>query len=93
MIAVLDAKTCFPSVLSSGSRVCIGRNIAIMEVSKVVPTLLHKYKFSFTPRNTTTSPHKQSGRSVDGIESDSEPWHVVSHWVSLSQHAQHGFSC
>lgn len=53
-----------------------------MEVSKVVPTLLHKYRFSFTPRSAR-SPHRQEAKGVDGRMGE-EPWHVVSHWVSDS---------
>lgn len=52
-----------------------------MEITKVVPTLLHKYDFTFTPRSPT-SPHTLPGRRVDGVFDDKEPWHVVSQWVS-----------
>ncbi|KAK4056590.1 hypothetical protein OIO90_002438 [Microbotryomycetes sp. JL221] len=44
----------------TGSRVCIGKNISLMEITKVVPTLLYKFKFNFTPRSPS-SPHKLPG--------------------------------
>ncbi|GJN91473.1 hypothetical protein Rhopal_004496-T1 [Rhodotorula paludigena] len=71
----------------SGSRVCIGKNISLMEITKVVPTLLHKYRFAPTPRGRPDSPHKLPGRAVDGTWSDDEPWHVKSQWFA----AQHDF--
>ncbi|BGP36564.1 hypothetical protein JCM10449v2_000465 [Rhodotorula kratochvilovae] len=70
----------------SGSRVCIGKNISLMEITKVLPTLLHRYRFSFTPRSPS-SPHRLPGRAVDGTWSDKEPWHVKSQWFAV----QHDF--
>ncbi|GAA6053327.1 hypothetical protein JCM3770_004114 [Rhodotorula araucariae] len=70
----------------SGSRVCIGKNISLMEITKVLPTLLHRYRFSFTPRSPS-SPHRLPGRAVDGAWSDKEPWHVKSQWFAV----QHDF--
>ncbi|BGO92808.1 hypothetical protein NBRC10512_007927 [Rhodotorula toruloides] len=67
----------------SGSRVCIGKNISLMEITKVLPTLLWKYRFSFTPRNQPNSPHKLPGRAVDGTLDDKEPWHVKSQWFAV----------
>jgi hypothetical protein len=52
-----------------------------MEITKVVPTLLHKYNMTFTPRSAS-SPHKYPGRRVDGVLDDKEPWTVDSQWVS-----------
>ncbi|ORY55957.1 cytochrome P450 oxidoreductase [Leucosporidium creatinivorum] len=65
----------------SGSRVCIGKNISLMEITKVVPTLLHKYDFAFTPRSAS-SPHTKPGRRVDGVFDEKEPWHVASQWFA-----------
>lgn len=52
-----------------------------MEITKVVPTLLHKYDFTFTPRSAS-SPHTKPGRRVDGTLDEKEPWHCTSQWVS-----------
>ncbi|GEM06298.1 cytochrome P450 [Rhodotorula toruloides] len=71
----------------SGSRVCIGKNISLMEITKVLPTLFWKYRFSFTPRNLPNSPHRLPGRTVDGTLDDKEPWHVKSQWFAV----QHDF--
>ncbi|GAA6029328.1 hypothetical protein JCM8097_003622 [Rhodosporidiobolus ruineniae] len=65
----------------AGHRVCIGKNIALMELTKLAPSLLYRYKVTFTPR-TPDSPHALPGRGVDGKEDDSEPWHCESQWFS-----------
>ncbi|KAJ7722899.1 cytochrome P450 [Mycena maculata] len=50
----------------SGPRVCIGKVIGMMKISKVMPLLFWKYAIEFTPRSAT-SPHKcKVGRAVDG---------------------------
>lgn len=54
-----------------------------MEITKVLPTLLWKYRFSFTPRNQPNSPHKLPGRAVDGTLDDREPWHIKSQWFAV----------
>ncbi|KAJ7182897.1 cytochrome P450 oxidoreductase [Mycena crocata] len=67
----------------SGPRVCLGKNIGMMEVSKVIPLLLWTYKIGFTPRSAT-SPHvHKSGRAVDGRVSTAEPYFVKSQWVAV----------
>ncbi|PWN86514.1 cytochrome P450 [Acaromyces ingoldii] len=64
-----------------GARVCIGRNISIMEMTKVIPYLFWTYHFSITPRGPG-SPHKyKQGRGSDGVL-DSESWYVKSSWFS-----------
>ncbi|GAA5991507.1 hypothetical protein JCM10908_005736 [Rhodotorula pacifica] len=65
-----------------GNRICVGKNIALMELSKLAPSVLYRYNLSFTPRNTPNSPHKFPGRTVDGKLDDSEPWHCESQWFS-----------
>ncbi|CEQ40409.1 SPOSA6832_02030, partial [Sporobolomyces salmonicolor] len=65
----------------SGSRVCIGKNISLMEITKVVPTLLYKYKLRFTPRSAS-SPHQLPGRAVDGAADARVPFHVKSQWFA-----------
>ncbi|KAJ7779136.1 cytochrome P450 oxidoreductase [Mycena metata] len=67
----------------SGPRVCAGKAIGMMEVSKFMPFLLWKYRISFTPRSET-SPHlRKVGRGVDGRVSAAEPYFVTSQWVVL----------
>ncbi|KAK4055695.1 hypothetical protein OIV83_000241 [Microbotryomycetes sp. JL201] len=68
----------------SGSRVCIGKNISLMEITKVVPTLLYHFEFNFTPRSAH-SPHQLPGRSVDGDLDDREPWNVASQWFATQR--------
>jgi cytochrome P450 len=77
----LPASRAESALIYSGSRVCIGKNISLMEITKVVPTLLHKYEFTFTARSAT-SPHTKPGRRVDGTFDEKEPWHCTSQWVS-----------
>ncbi|KAJ7687723.1 cytochrome P450 oxidoreductase [Mycena rosella] len=67
----------------SGPRVCFGKAIGMMEVSKAMPLLFWKYRMGFTPRSAT-SPHKHAaGRAVDGCVSTSEPYFVTSQWVAV----------
>ncbi|KAF9507969.1 hypothetical protein BS47DRAFT_264641 [Hydnum rufescens UP504] len=64
----------------SGTRICLGKNIPFMEMSKLLPTLLWRYSFSITPRSKD-SPHRNAlGRTVDGIESKDALGRVNSHW-------------
>ncbi|KAJ6482577.1 cytochrome P450 oxidoreductase [Mycena sanguinolenta] len=67
----------------SGPRVCLGKAIGILEISKVMPLLFWKYKIRFTARSAT-SPHKHKvGRAVDGRMSTEEPYFVTSQWVAV----------
>ncbi|KAJ7489067.1 cytochrome P450 oxidoreductase [Mycena latifolia] len=67
----------------SGPRVCLGKAIGMMEVSKAMVLLFWKYRIKFTPRSAT-SPHKHKvGRAVDGRTSSSEPYFVTSQWVAV----------
>ncbi|KAJ7776726.1 cytochrome P450 oxidoreductase [Mycena olivaceomarginata] len=67
----------------AGPRVCIGKTIGMLEVSKVMPFLFWKYEMGFTPRSAT-SPHTHKvGRAVDGRVSMAEPYFVTSQWVAL----------
>ncbi|KAM0788765.1 hypothetical protein ACM66B_002856 [Microbotryomycetes sp. NB124-2] len=68
----------------AGSRVCIGKNISLMEITKVVPTLLWNFTFQFTPRSSM-GPHRLPGKSVDGVLDDSEPWNVASQWFATQR--------
>ncbi|UZJ55673.1 hypothetical protein CBS101457_004993 [Exobasidium rhododendri] len=64
-----------------GSRVCIGKNISIMEMTKLIPYLFWKYKFKILPR-APGSPHKHKhGRGLDGVK-DGESWYVQSAWFA-----------
>ncbi|BGP21963.1 cytochrome P450 oxidoreductase [Rhodotorula toruloides] len=65
----------------SGNRVCIGKHVALLEITKLAPSLLHRYRLRFTPRGPS-SPHKLPGRSVDGKWDDAEPWHCESQWFA-----------
>lgn len=65
----------------SGVHTCIGRNIAMMEMSKVLSHLFLRYKMKVTPRGPD-SPHKcPFGRGLDGIH-NGEIWYVQSAWIS-----------
>ncbi|KAK4054993.1 hypothetical protein OIO90_003334 [Microbotryomycetes sp. JL221] len=59
----------------SGSRVCLGKQLALMIVSKVLPELVLDFEFKVCPRGQKTSPHLyKMGKSQEGIESVDEPW-------------------
>ncbi|KAJ6607674.1 cytochrome P450 oxidoreductase [Mycena sp. CBHHK59/15] len=66
-----------------GTRVCIGKNIGLMEVSKVVPLLFYRYKIRFTPRSPTSPHTHRVGRASDGRASMDEPYVVTSQWVAV----------
>ncbi|GAA5837017.1 hypothetical protein JCM11251_004475 [Rhodosporidiobolus azoricus] len=78
-----DKKTLERNLLTfgSGNRVCVGKNVALMEICKLAPSFLYRYKVSFTPRSPT-SPHKLPGQGIDGKLDNSEPWHCESQWFS-----------
>ncbi|BGP41160.1 hypothetical protein JCM10449v2_005130 [Rhodotorula kratochvilovae] len=65
----------------AGNRVCVGKNVALMELTKLAPSLLYRFKLSFTPRSPT-SPHTLPGRAIDGKLDDKEPWFCESQWFS-----------
>ncbi|GJN90092.1 hypothetical protein Rhopal_003091-T1 [Rhodotorula paludigena] len=65
----------------SGNRVCVGKNVALMELTKLAPSLLYRYTVRFTPRSAS-SPHTMPGRGVDGKLDDSEPWFCESQWFT-----------
>ncbi|GAA5922908.1 hypothetical protein JCM3775_006181 [Rhodotorula graminis] len=65
----------------SGNRVCVGKNVALMELTKLAPSLLYRFKFSFTPRSPS-SPHKLPGRTVDGKVDEAAPWFCESQWFA-----------
>lgn len=70
--------------LTSSSR-SIGRNISLMEISKVMPMLLYRYNFRFTPR-TATSPHESKlGLTAEGVASPEEPWDLISQWFAIQR--------
>ncbi|KAF8176399.1 cytochrome P450 oxidoreductase [Mycena galopus ATCC 62051] len=69
----------------SGPRVCIGKNIGILEVSKVMPFLLWRYRIAFTPRSAMSPHMHQVGRAVDGHMSVAEPYVVTSQWIALQR--------
>ncbi|KAJ7131447.1 cytochrome P450 oxidoreductase [Mycena epipterygia] len=69
----------------SGPRVCMGKAIGMMEISKVMPLLFARYSIAFAPRSAT-SPHRHRvGRAVDGRVSVEEPYFVTSQWVALQR--------
>ncbi|KAJ7234768.1 cytochrome P450 oxidoreductase [Mycena haematopus] len=77
----------------SGPRVCVGKTIGMLEVSKVMPLLFWKYKIGFTPRSAT-SPHTHKvGRTVDGCVSTVEPYLVTTQWVALQSDFWCDLSC
>ncbi|POY70792.1 hypothetical protein BMF94_6204 [Rhodotorula taiwanensis] len=65
-----------------GNRICVGKNIALMELSKLAPSVLYRYNLAFTPRRQAGSPHTLPGRAIDGRLDDKEPWHCESQWFS-----------
>ena len=58
-----------------GSRQCIGKNISLMELSKVLPTLLHAFAFAVPPATAALTQRDSDGRWVQGV-----PWTCDSTW-------------
>lgn len=58
-----------------GSRQCIGKNISLMEINKVLPTLLRCFTFSLP----LDGPLK-NGRDSDGNVGSNVPWKCQSTW-------------
>ncbi|UZJ50971.1 hypothetical protein CBS101457_000291 [Exobasidium rhododendri] len=67
-----------------GARVCIGKNISIMEMTKLIPSLFWRYEFQLTPRKPG-SPHKyKHGQGMDG-KKDGESWYVQTAWFACQR--------
>lgn len=68
----------------SGTHTCIGRNISLMEMTKLLPYLFWHYDMKITPRGPG-SPHVYPhGRGMDGVE-DGEVWFVEGAWFSMQR--------
>ncbi|KAK0561567.1 hypothetical protein OC844_003153 [Tilletia horrida] len=65
-------------VFGGGSRVCIGKTISMMELSKILPMLLRH--FHFLPIHASAREPGYQGRSVEGVISKDEPWMTESSW-------------
>ncbi|EPQ28073.1 uncharacterized protein PFL1_04400 [Pseudozyma flocculosa PF-1] len=76
-----------------GARICIGRHISIMEMSKALPTLLQRYKLTFTKRQPGSPHEHRTGRSVEGEEGDEFPYfaltsflvYLLDFWVDIER--------
>ncbi|KAJ7607208.1 cytochrome P450 oxidoreductase [Roridomyces roridus] len=69
----------------AGPRVCIGKNIGLMEVFVVVPVLLWRYRIGFTTRSSE-GPHRyRLGRDVDGKVGNDVPYFVTSQWAAVQR--------
>lgn len=64
-----------------GSRICIGKNISLMEVTKALPRLLWHFKFEASAR-----PEGWVGRDSDGTTGPHIPWYVTSSWFLNAEH-------
>ncbi|ORY40564.1 cytochrome P450 [Leucosporidium creatinivorum] len=70
------------------ARVCVGKNIGVMGVSKLMVNFLYHFDIAFVPRSPS-SPHKLPGRGYGGNCSDDEPWNVDEGFLG----AQNDFWC
>ncbi len=62
----------------AGSTVCIGKNISLMEMTKVIPPLLHRYTFRISPECLRMG--TSSRRELSGELSPNAPWVIQYHW-------------
>jgi cytochrome P450 len=68
----------------SGPHMCIGRNISMMEMTKVLPHLFWHFKMKITPRGPG-SPHQYPyGRGMDGVI-NGEVWFVQGGWFTMQR--------
>ncbi|KAF8335883.1 cytochrome P450 [Cantharellus anzutake] len=63
----------------AGSTACIGRNISLMEITKVIPPLLHRYWFRIPSESPRTS--QSPRRELSGEYSPNAPWSIRCHWL------------
>lgn len=61
-------------MLSPETHAGYAQNIALMELSKLAPSVLWRYKLAFTPRDRPGAPHTLPGRRIDGKLDENEPW-------------------
>lgn len=64
-----------------GSRICIGKNISLMEITKALPRLLWHFNFQASVR-----PEGWVGRDSDGSTGAHIPWYVTSSWFLNAEH-------
>lgn len=57
-----------------------GKNISLMEITKVLPTLLYRFRFDFVPRDR--SQRRRVPRDSNGSEAEpaTTPWRTNSTW-------------
>ncbi|KAK4050628.1 hypothetical protein OIV83_003354 [Microbotryomycetes sp. JL201] len=80
-----------------GSRVCLGKNMALMGISKVLPGLILGYEFAWVKREPGSKHKYPKGRSQEGIEGIGEPLVAVSGflgaqfdmWLTVSPRQHH----
>lgn len=65
----------------SGTRVCIGRNISMLEMSIALPMLLRFFTWTLTPR-TSNGPYKHP-QSAFGPGADKQTWNVHASWFAM----------
>lgn len=67
-----------------GSRICPGRHIALMEINKLLPVLLRRFRFRPTPR-IASSPHRHplGTNRVTGRKDKCAPYIVESSWFGV----------
>ncbi|KAM0791725.1 hypothetical protein ACM66B_003994 [Microbotryomycetes sp. NB124-2] len=75
-----DKRRMMNNILSFGwgSRVCLGKNLALMAMSKVLPGLILGYEFEWIKREPGSQHKFVEGRSQDGKEGVDEPMLAVS---------------
>lgn len=62
----------------SGTRICIGKNIALLEISVVAPMLFRKFDFQVVPRKAADGPADQFGEG-----GEAQNWKVFSTWFAV----------
>jgi cytochrome P450 len=63
-----------------GSRTCLGKNISLLEIYKLVPTMLRRFEVCYPPKRRMESLGANSGPKQIEFKDPSQDWQLINAW-------------